>query len=143
MLGQYLHITANLADLKSNLDPPRITIRRKFISIPLIADVEVTQTGIVAHASLVVGERFHNQLRPIFRKIKGFRQGVNKEFALELSVKAMNDTLGLEILVPSALVFGEFPYIGARSKFRQERSTLRERAECIALARREMLHKMA
>lgn len=80
----------------------------KFINLACIADVEVNRIGIEAHASLSLGERYREPLRPTFRKIKSSQPGIDKLIALVCSVKAMNDSLGPEGLVPSALVFGEF-----------------------------------
>lgn len=98
----------------------------RFIDLAHVSNVEVNRTGIEAHAILGLGERYHGPLRSTFRKIKASRADANKRLALALSVKAMNDTLGPEGLVPSALVFGEFPQIGTRSERREER--LRSRA---------------
>ena len=55
----------------------------------------------------------------------------------------MNDTLGPEGLVPSALVFGEFPPVYTRSETPALRATILERAEIAHTARREMEKHMA
>lgn len=115
----------------------------KFIDLDRLANVEFNRTGIEAHASLGLGERYHEPLRTTFRKIKISRPDVDKDLALACSVKAMNDTLGPEGLVPSALVFGEFPQIGARSEIRSDRSTVKNRAAIADLARKNMSEKMA
>ena len=55
----------------------------------------------------------------------------------------MNDTLGPEGLVPSALVPGEFPQIVTRSETAHPRATLESRAAVAAAARQEMEQQMA
>lgn len=39
------------------------------------------------------------------------------ELVLALSVKEMNDFDGPDVLVPSALIFGEFPKLGMPAKY--------------------------
>lgn len=115
----------------------------RFIELVRLPDVEVTRTGVEAHSSLGLGERYHEPLRSTFRKIMKSRPDVEKSFALSLSVKAMNGTLGPEGLVPSVLVFGEFPQIRNKSEIRRERPSLLERSEIAAVARKEMAERMA
>lgn len=114
----------------------------RFVGLARLANVEVNRTGIEAHASLGLAERYREPLRSTFRKIEVSWPGVDKGLALAFAVKAMNDTLGPEGLVPSALVFGEFPQINTRSEPRADRSTLR-RAEVANLARPEISERMA
>ncbi len=47
----------------------------------------------------------------MFREIKLDYPPADRELVLQFSVKAMNDTVGPEGLLPSALVFGELPKI--------------------------------
>lgn len=67
----------------------------------------------------------------------------NKKLALSIAVKSMNDTLGLEGLVPSALVFGEYPQVHTRSEVPKVRVTHEERAALATTARKEMEKHMA
>ena len=63
--------------------------------------------------------------------------------ALAAAVKSMNDTLGPEGLVPSALVFGEFPKVYTRSETPAQRPMLEDRASVALCARKEMERIMA
>eukprot|EP00171_Calliarthron_tuberculosum_P022911 IDg22911t1 len=72
-----------------------------FISIATRSNVQVETTGIEAHNSLGLGERYHQPLRNTFRKLRIEYPTAPKELLLKLSVKSMNDTLGPEGLVPS------------------------------------------
>ena len=67
----------------------------------------------------------------------------DKDHALAVSVKAINDTLGPEGFVPSSLVFGEFPTIHTDSERRASRPTTAERASVVESARTEMEKIMA
>lgn len=58
-------------------------------------------------------------------------------------MKAMNDTLTPESLVPSALVFRELLQIRNKSEIRKERRFLQERSGIAAVARKEISGRMA
>lgn len=73
-----------------------------------VSMVDVDGTGIEAHSSLGLGERYHQPLHQTYRKIMAKHTNVDPQYALAAAVKAMNDTLVPEGLGPSALVFGEF-----------------------------------
>lgn len=71
--------------------------------------VEVHRTGIKAHPSPNLGERYHEPLRKTLRNlITAFRKA-DKHLTFTLSVKGMKDTLGPDGIVSTALVFGECP----------------------------------
>ena len=109
-----------------------------FIDIAKIHDIKVENTGIEAHSSLGLGERYHQPLHQTFRKIMADHKKTDRDLALALSVKAMNDTLGPEGLVPSALVFGEFPKLRTKGSKPTPRATLLSRKAVAETARKEM-----
>lgn len=114
-----------------------------FNTLRAIANFTVDNTGVEAHSSLGLGERYHQPLRQTFRKVMSEHPNTPPSRALAASVKAMNDTLGPEGLVPSALVFGEFPRVFTKSETPSERLTLKERASIAQSARKEMGKIMA
>lgn len=57
---------------------------------------------------------------------------------MPLTVKAMNDTLGLHGVVPSTLVFDEQPPMFTSSELNNKRSTLNYRAKLAFEASKEM-----
>ena len=114
-----------------------------FIDISKMSDVAVEATGIQAHSSLNVGERYHHPLRQTYRKILIENPTCPPEEALAAAVKAMNDTVGPEGFVPSALVFGEFPRVHTASSSATSRPSLSSRAKVANTARSEMEHHMA
>lgn len=75
----------------------------------------ISISGVEAHNSLGLGERLHAPLRRIFFKVQADHPSLKKELLLKIAVKAMNDTIGEDGLVPSLLVFGivpRFPIMG-------------------------------
>ena len=72
-------------------------------------DVERKRSGTQQHSALRKGERYHEPITHIFRKLRIDYPKLKKECLLSLSVKECNDKLVSEGFVPSARVFGEFP----------------------------------
>ena len=97
---------------------------------------------IASHA-LGIGERYHTPLRNTYRKLKVEFPQMNKHILLSISVKAGNDTLGPEGIVPSALVFGEFLTVSTILGTRVPRQTLTERAQVVQRARKIMAQELA
>lgn len=114
-----------------------------FANLCRVGGVEVQRTGVEAHSSLNIGERYHEPLRKTFRKLMSAYPKADKHLTLSLSVKAMNDTLGPAGVVPSALVFGEYPPVFTRSENPPSRPNLEERAKIASDARKEMERHMA
>ena len=71
--------------------------------------IELQTSEVEAHNSLGIGERLHEPLRRIYRKIIFEFLQIDRNIALKLSIKAMNDTNGDNGLVPSLVVFGIIP----------------------------------
>ena len=66
-------------------------------------------TGVQHHNGFGLCKRFNCPLRSIYRRIKKECPGIDDNLALKSAVKAMNDTLGPEGLVPSLLAFEILP----------------------------------
>lgn len=113
------------------------------MSLAKASDVNVVRTGIESHSSMGIGERYHAPLRNTFRKLRLTYANVEPSLLLSLSVFAMNNTLGLEGVVPSMLVFGEFPSLRTLHEAPTPRATLVARAQIANSARKEMEHHMA
>lgn len=56
----------------------------------------MTNSGIESHNTIGIEERYHQPLRNTFGKLKFAYQNVSDTTLLALSVKAFNDTIGLE-----------------------------------------------
>lgn len=68
-------------------------------------------SGVESHNSLGVGERYHSFLCHVYNKFRADNATISRQYALQLAVKATNDTAGPSELVPTLLVFGILPRI--------------------------------
>lgn len=82
-------------------------------------------------------------MRQTYRKVLSAHPKADPTLALAVYVKALNDTLGPEGNVPSALVFGYFPLPYTKSEQKPQRLTVDKRATVVTLARKEMSEIMA
>lgn len=101
------------------------------------------QTGVEAHSSLNIGERLHQTLRQAFRKLRLDHPKIGIRLLLSVAVKALNDTIGPDGVVPSALLFGEYPLIRTFDKPRMPNPKLVQRALIAQQARKLMAQNMA
>ncbi len=137
-MGCYLHRASEQDPCRSGSN-----LGDRFVDSAAISNVKVESTEIEAHASQGIGERYHRPLRQTFLKIKLECPQADPDLELRLSVKAMIDTLGPERLVPSALVFYEFPKVTTCSETPHARLTLADRFKIAHAARTEMQKHMA
>jgi hypothetical protein len=56
-------------------------------------------------------ERYYSPLRRIYHIIIAELLDINKDIALQMAFKAINDSAGLNSLIPILLVFKAYPYI--------------------------------
>lgn len=94
-----------------------------FVNIGSMSNYNVGKADVEAHSNLGLDERYHHLLRQTFQNIILEHPQTDSKVALAAPVKAMNDTLGPEGLVPSVLVFEEFPKAFTRSETSLERRT--------------------
>lgn len=86
-----------------------------FISVELskcaqAEGITVVKAPIESPATMTHVERYHAPLRSAFTKIReSLPRSETDEECLQLAVKAVNDTIGPEGLVPTLLVFGAIP----------------------------------
>ena len=86
--------------------------------------VDLQFSGIESHNAIGQGERYHHTLRRIFNIVTKEHPSISDKHILRLSIKAINDTIGPNGLVPSLLVFGVLPSLpspNSRSSEQQER----------------------
>ena len=117
--------------------------REIFAELAALHDVSIEKSGVEAHHSLGIRERYHKPLRGTYRKLKLDYPSMQRQLLLALAVKSMNDALGPEGTVPSALVFGEFPRLRSLCGPVIHRSSLTERADAAQQARRYMSQHLA
>ena len=85
--------------------------------------ITLRHTGTESHNSLGFGETNHALIRRVFNKVSCSYPSETRELRLALSVKAVNNTAGLQGLVPSLLVFGMILKIFVQKSSLQGHST--------------------
>jgi hypothetical protein len=96
--------------------------------------VALDLSPIESHNYLTVGERHHDPLRRIYRKVRHDFPEIPDSLTLSLASRAMNDTIGPEELVPTILVYGTLPRLSLHEKIHHKSSRLL----AIDVPRREM-----
>ena len=117
--------------------------RKSFAELSTLHEVEIEESGAQAHHSLATGERYHKSLRDTLRKLELDFPRLKRQGLLALTVKAMNDTLGPEGIVPSFSFFGDFPSISSFDGPLIPHPSLAERLTAAQEARRLMLKHLA
>lgn len=113
--------------------------RDDFHTIVNGAMIDIARSGIEAHSSLEIGERFPQPFKNKFRRAKiSMMSHIPDSTILAICVKATNDTLGPERFVPSALVRGVFPSTQVFKKPRDPKQTLQQRAQLASSIHAEM-----
>jgi hypothetical protein len=79
----------------------------EFRSMARTMAVIVKEVPVEAHNSVGLVERYHAPLRRAFEIFQ--EDGFDREVALQMAVKAVNDTAGPDRLVLTLLVFGVYP----------------------------------
>lgn len=119
------------------------SFRNAFVIIGACSDVKVQRTGMEARSSIGHCEKYHHPLRNTYCKILKEHQHTKLFLALATLVKEMNDTLGVEGLVPSVLIFGEFLKMQSQSRVPEARPTVKRRALTAVTAQQRVEKQMA
>lgn len=64
---------------------------------------------VEAHHSIGMVKRYHRPLRQVYSIITTKIPGIKPDFALQISFKVINNSVGLNKLVPTLLVFDAYP----------------------------------
>jgi len=64
---------------------------------------------VKAHNLVSMVKRYYRPLRRVYQIITAEIPGINKDIALQMVFKALNDSAGPNGLVPTLLVFGAYP----------------------------------
>jgi hypothetical protein len=90
---------------------------------------------VKAHNSIGMVERYYGPIRHVYQIIVSEIPELNKDMALQMAFKAINDSAGPDGLVPMLLVFGAYPRI---VKSDTPSSTVAQRATAIKKAMAEI-----
>ena len=99
--------------------------------------IQVKEVPVEAHNSVGKVERYHAPLRRAYEIITAELKDehVDKDVILQMAVKAINDTAGLDGLVPTLLVFGAYPRM---TDMDPPSPSVTKRAEAIRVAMKEV-----
>ena len=95
---------------------------------------------VEAHHSIGIVERYHAPLRRAYEIITKELPQITRQHALQMAVKAVNDTAGPDGLVPTLLVFGTFPRMSVNDTIS---ITTIERGKAIRKAMKEVAELLA
>lgn len=90
---------------------------------------------VEAHQSIGVVERYHGPIRRAYHIITAEIKDIDKDMALQMAFKAINDSAGPDGLIPTLLVFGAYPRLTA---FDAPSPTISQRAAAIKKAMTEI-----
>ena len=110
-------------------------ISKKFQETCNMTGIRLIYSGVESHNSIEAGERYHDPLLRIYQKIRFSEPDIALDLTLRLAVKAMNETMNPEGLVPSLLVFGALPRFPA---FNTTLPNQEQRMRALQIARSEM-----
>jgi hypothetical protein len=99
--------------------------------------VDVKEVPVEAHNSIGLVERYHAPLRRSYEIIRDELKDehIDKEMILQMAVKAVNDSVGPNGLVPTLLVFGAYPRL---TEMDPPSPSVTKRAEAIRAATKEV-----
>eukprot|EP00170_Pyropia_yezoensis_P001807 contig_7709_g1811 len=100
------------------------------------AGTRLINSGVESHNALGSGERYHEYLRNIYRRVRSEHGGLSQESALILACHAMNSTAGTNGLIPTLLVFGVIPRMPVAPL---RLPVQRDRVQAMVTARAEVL----
>ena len=69
----------------------------------------IKSVPVEAYNLIGIIERYYSPLRRIYHIITSEILGINKDIALQMAFKAINDSAGLDGLIPMLLVFRAYP----------------------------------
>ena len=71
--------------------------------------IKVKEVPIKVYNSIKKVERYYMPLYRIYKIISLKLKGVSKELTLQMAVKAVNNSINLDRLIPILLIFGAYP----------------------------------
>ena len=94
-----------IADIGSNFKS------QEFKQYASVTGTNIKIVLVEAHHSIGIVKRYHGLLQRIFRIITDEIPDLSKEMALQMAFKAINNTVGLDRLIPILLIYSAYPQI--------------------------------
>ena len=92
-------------------DASRNFISKEFQQYATAIAISTKAVPVEAHWSVGLVEQAHSALQRAYQIITDKCKGIQKELALQMAVKAVNNTAGPDGLVPTLLVYKAYPRI--------------------------------
>jgi hypothetical protein len=83
-------------------------VSKEFKEYANTVGIRTKAVPVEAHNSIGMVERYHGPLRRVYQIIVVELPGIDRDAALQMAFKALNDTAGPDGLVPTLLVFGAY-----------------------------------
>jgi len=84
-------------------------VSREFKEYATVIGIRTKTVLVESHNSIGMVERYHAPIRRAYQIIVTELPGIDKNAALQMAFKAINDTSGPDGLIPTLLVFGAYP----------------------------------
>jgi len=84
-------------------------ISREFKQYAVNIGTTIKSVPVEAYNLISIVERYHGPLRRIYHIITSKILGIDKDMALQIAFKAINNSIGLDGLIPTLLVFRAYP----------------------------------
>ena len=84
-------------------------ISREFKQYASTIGTNTKGVPVEAHNSIGMVERYHGPIRHTYQIITTEIPDIDRDMALQMAFKVINDTTGPDRLVPTLLVFGAYP----------------------------------
>ena len=99
--------------------------------------IEIKEVPVEAHNSVGLVKRYYAPLRRLYEIIQDELKDehIDKEMVLQMAVKAVNDSVGPDGIVPTLLVFGTYPRLTEMDPLSP---SVTKRAEAIRTATKEV-----
>jgi hypothetical protein len=98
-------------------------------------DINVKEVPVEAHNSIGKVERYYGLLQQAYKILSSELLSANKEAILQIAMKAVNNSAGLDSIMPTLLIFGAYPRITRDSP---PSPSITEQAEAIHKAMKEV-----
>ena len=108
---------------------------KEFSQLAATVGTKVKIVPVEAHNSIGIVERYHNPVRRAYQIITVEIRDIDKDMALQMAFKAINDSVGPDGLIPTLLVYGAYPRM---SEYDTPVLTITQRASAIKKAMTEI-----
>lgn len=93
-------------------DAAKVFLSDEFCTNSSLLNIKLKPVPVEAANTMSFVERYHDPIRRCYRIVKSECSTLDEISALQMSVKAVNDSIGPDGLIPTLLVYGAIPRLG-------------------------------